>query len=171
MAKADRWGPHPCSIEGCSERRVSRGLCSLHYARLLRLGDPWVQSVRTEDRPDLLSVRRPGFARYKGAAVDTLGEGCAGSTTTAGDDRPIAKQTGNPLALEGRGVSALPGTDLGALWEGAKPGPAKPNALRRGKSLRRLRVAWRLAEVWFTHAGARGVAQTGHLHRAFFGSY
>ena len=68
MAKADRWGPHPCSIEGCSERRVSRGLCSLHYARLLCLGDPWVQSVRTEDRPDLLSVRRPGFARYQGSS-------------------------------------------------------------------------------------------------------
>ena len=31
-------GIHPCSIKGCSERRVSRGLCSIHYSRLRRLG-------------------------------------------------------------------------------------------------------------------------------------
>ena len=36
--KARRWGV-PCSIEGCYEREMPRGLCSMHYARLRRLGN------------------------------------------------------------------------------------------------------------------------------------
>jgi hypothetical protein len=59
-------------------------------------------------------------------AAFTLIEGYAIFTIPNGDDRPITNETGNPLALEGRGVSTLPGTDLGALWEGSKPGPSEP---------------------------------------------
>ena len=31
VKKSDRWGIHPYSIEGCTQRRVSRGLCSIHH--------------------------------------------------------------------------------------------------------------------------------------------
>ena len=60
MANADRWGPQPCSIEGCSEHRVSRGLCSLHYTRLRRIGDPLgpVRCYRGSTGPALLRPRR-----------------------------------------------------------------------------------------------------------------
>lgn len=70
MAKAGSWGIHPCSIEGCSERRVSRGWCAKHYQRWLRLGDPMGPVRAYESRAVLPS---PGSARSKAAAVVMLG--------------------------------------------------------------------------------------------------
>jgi hypothetical protein len=49
---------NPCSIEGCPERRVSRGWCAKHYQRWLQLGDPLgpVRSYRGSSGP---AFRRP----------------------------------------------------------------------------------------------------------------
>ena len=46
---ATRWGPdRGCAVEGCDRRHRSKGLCYMHYRRMLRHGDPSV--VRTRKR-------------------------------------------------------------------------------------------------------------------------
>lgn len=40
-----------CSVVDCDDRRVSRGLCQKHYARLRRHGDPLVASRGRKPRP------------------------------------------------------------------------------------------------------------------------
>ena len=75
MAKADRWGIHPCSIEGCSERRVSRGWCAKHYQRFNRLGDPLgpVRPYRGSSGPAF--VRPPRLCSVDGCGRGHVGRG------------------------------------------------------------------------------------------------
>jgi hypothetical protein len=84
--KADRRGHHPCSIEGCSERRVSSDWCAKHYQRWLRLGDPLgpVRAYRGSSAPAL--PRSSRLCSVEGCDRRHVGRGCAASITTAGDD-------------------------------------------------------------------------------------
>lgn len=80
-----------------------------------------------EGRAVLLFLDLPGFARLKGAVVDITVEDCAHSTTTAGDDRPITNETGNPLALEGRGFRRCRVLISAHFWKAPSPDP--PNLI------------------------------------------
>jgi hypothetical protein len=105
---SDRWGVHPCSIEDCPERRVSRGWCAKHYQRFLRLGDP-LGPVRPYKRSSGPALPRPSrLCSVEACGRRHFGRGlCAHSTRNDGDARPITNETGNPPGLEGRGVSIV----------------------------------------------------------------
>lgn len=44
-----------CSIDGCSDKHKARGMCALHYGRLLRLGDPLPLTPRRVKNGDVLA--------------------------------------------------------------------------------------------------------------------
>ena len=64
--------PNLCSVDDCQRRTTARGLCSMHYRRMMRTGS--VDTVRTAGRPSdamraqILGVMGADFASTRGAA-------------------------------------------------------------------------------------------------------
>ena len=89
--------PDVCTIPECGGVVHARGWCAMHYQRWLRLGDSLGPVRSYRGSTGLLFFDLRGFARWKGATAVIWVEGCAACITTAGGDRPIPNETGNPL--------------------------------------------------------------------------
>lgn len=61
----------PCSVSGCEARARNRGMCSKHYHRLVRHGDPLVQKRATSTPGKGAAERKAWVVAYK------LEHGCA----------------------------------------------------------------------------------------------
>lgn len=56
-----------CSIENCEKMQVGRGLCRMHYSRLLRHGDPLVVKVERSHRGEPQCFYESVVLGYEGA--------------------------------------------------------------------------------------------------------